>query len=386
MLFAPQHHEPLSDRPWDVGMVRDAIADIVADTVAAYDADRFWPSTASDLGRLTPPLMEVYTGAAGIVWALSRLGASFDAAAVAARVHERYLAAPTKFDEAGYPAEWRSSLLGGETGIAFVAYALAPTPERDSRLQELAIANLQNRANELMWGVPGTLLVARAMNARAGGEWATLVREIEGCVRSSRNPDGWWTQHMHGHDFVALGPVHGFVGNVRALGDGTADDARLLRDSAERSEGHANWPPTFGEKKRLLQWCHGAPGILTTAAAYLDDDLVTSCADLIWHAGPLQTTAKGAGICHGTAGNGYGLLAAFTRTRDERWLERARRFAVHALAQTRALPPRYALFNGSIGVALFATDCLRAVLRYPVLDDWLDGSAGTSARCDSMRA
>ena len=52
--------------------------------------------------------------------------------------------------------------------------------------------------------------------------------------------------------------------------------------------------------------------------------------------------AKGASICHGTAGNGYALLKAFARTGDERWLERARRFAVHALAQMRRqrLEPR----------------------------------------------
>ena len=44
---------------------------------------------------------------------------------------------------------------------------------------------------------------------------------------------------------------------------------------------------------------------------------------------------KGAGLCHGTSGNGYALLKTFERTGDERWLERARRFAVHALAQAR---------------------------------------------------
>jgi len=33
---------------------------------------------------------------------------------------------------------------------------------------------------------------------------------------------------------------------------------------------------------------------------------------------------KGAGICHGTAGNGYALLKTFERTGDELWLERAR--------------------------------------------------------------
>jgi DUF1680 family protein len=59
-------------------------------------------------------------------------------------------------------------------------------------------------------------------------------------------------------------------------------------------------------------------------------DLLLGGAELTWHAGPL---AKGAGLCHGTAGNGYALLRAYEVTGDEAWLDRARRFAMHALEQ-----------------------------------------------------
>ena len=50
-------------------------------------------------------------------------------------------------------------------------------------------------------------------------------------------------------------------------------------------------------------------------------------------------------------GNGFALLKAFARTGDERWLERARRFAVHALGQAERLPAangrgRYSLWTG----------------------------------------
>ena len=95
-------------------------------------------------------------------------------------------------------------------------------------------------------------------------------------------------------------------------------------------------------------------------------------AELTWRAGP-HRDAKGAGICHGTAGNGYALLKAFERTGDERWLERARRFAVHALAQVRRQRAargrgRYALWTGDLGVALYLADCIDARAAYPVLD------------------
>ena len=125
-----------------------------------------------------------------------------------------------------------------------------------------------------------------------------------------------------------------------------------------------------------LQWCHGAPGILCAAASYLDEELVLAGAELTWRAGA-HRDAKGAGICHGTAGNGYALLKAFERTGDERWLERARRFAVHALAQVRRQRAargrgRYSLFTGDPGVALYLASCLDADAAFPVLDAHLD--------------
>jgi hypothetical protein len=68
---------------------------------------------------------------------------------------------------------------------------------------------------------------------------------------------------------------------------------------------------------------------------------------------------KGHGICHGTAGNGYALLAASRRTGDEEWLARARRFAVHALAQAETGSGRFSLWTGDPGPALLASDASR---------------------------
>jgi hypothetical protein len=121
-----------------------------------------------------------------------------------------------------------------------------------------------------------------------------------------------------------------------------------------------------------LQWCAGAPGVVIGAADYLDEGLLLAGAELCWKAGP-HGAEKGPSICHGTAGNGYALLAAFERTGDERWLERARRFAVHALDQARRERAdrgrgRYSLWTGDLGVALYAASCLEARAAYPVLD------------------
>jgi Lanthionine synthetase C-like protein len=132
----------------------------------------------------------------------------------------------------------------------------------------------------------------------------------------------------------------------------------------------ANWPPIAGGPLARhgairTQWCHGAPGLVTSLAGLaLDDDafddLLAAGGELTWRAGPL---AKGAGLCHGTAGNGCAFLALHRRLGDERWLDRARRFAMHALAQVEAGRERhgrgrYSLWTGDLGTALYALQCI----------------------------
>jgi lantibiotic modifying enzyme len=113
------------------------------------------------------------------------------------------------------------------------------------------------------------------------------------------------------------------------------------------------------------QWCHGAPGIVASLSEIAPGDdeherLLLAGGELTWRAGPL---AKGANLCHGTAGNGYAFLALFERTGDELWLQRARAFAMHAahqVAHARAElgRGRYTLWTGDPGTALYLADCL----------------------------
>jgi hypothetical protein len=112
--------------------------------------------------------------------------------------------------------------------------------------------------------------------------------------------------------------------------------------------------------------------VIGGAVSYLDEELVLAGSELVWRAGA-HKDEKGAGLCHGTAGNGYTLLKAFARTGDERWLERARRFAVHALLQADRLAAakggrRHSLFTGDLGPALFAAACHDTDTRFPIVD------------------
>ena len=389
MLHDPNAFEPLTDEPWDEQGVRAAIRAIVADAGAAYDPDGLWPANDWDAWETPVPLTAVYAGSAGVVWgldALERRGHAepgIDLAAAATRSLELWREVPGLPAEIELPSTPQASLLLGEAGILLVAWKLAPQPELADALLAHVRENVANEFEELMWGSPGTMLVAHAMHEWTGEErWAEAWRESAEWLTARREDDGLWTQRLYGKAQRLLGPVHGAVGNVHALLQFESEwseslqreTAKLLAREAIVADGLANWPAAAGGPLApasgiRLQWCHGAPGIVATAAPYLDEELLLAGAELTWRAGA-HCAEKGAGLCHGTAGNGFTFLKVFERTGDERWLDRARRFAVHAVAQAQASPGRYSLFTGGVGVALFASSCLNADARFPILDTW----------------
>jgi hypothetical protein len=157
---------------------------------------------------------------------------------------------------------------------------------------------------------------------------------------------------------------------VLALG-GVDDVSQTLRRFAVEKDGLVNWPPVTGyglvdaNRDRIIrmQWCHGSPGIVGTLAPFMDEELAVAGGELTWLAGPLR---KGPGLCHGTAGNGYAFLALLERTGDERWLARARAFAMHAARQVERGHWRYSLWTGDVGAALYLADCLDGGGRLPL--------------------
>jgi hypothetical protein len=387
-LYEPEHFEPLIEIAWDPAAVRDAIATIVADTDASFDPDRLWPAGEWDAyfyleGR---PLKVLYAGAAGVAWALDSLrrgghaDSSLDLAAAVRRVLELERQEPDAAEDEHYRP---GALLDGETGILLVAFRLTSDAALADDLLALVRENVDNPTDDVSWGAPGTLLVALAMHGRTGeSRWLKAARESAAALRTRRGDDGLWRQD---DDYRGLGTLHGAAGNTLALLRLEPDDAlasetaAVLRRHAVRENGLANWPGATGrplvrprDGRICLQWCTGAPGILAGAWDYLDEDLVLAGAELIWHAGA-HRDEKGHGLCHGPSGNGFALLKAFARTGDELWLERARRFAVHALGQAERMAAakgrrRYSLFTGDVGTALFAACCLDADARFPIVD------------------
>src|SRR5262245_26565493 len=386
MLYEPASFDALIDAPWVPARVEDAIAAIVADADAAFDPKALWPTHEWDAREKPLPLSGLYVGAAGVIWALDELRkhghpeSSHDLAAAVARAVEVEQAMPDFSADEHYRS---GALMSGETGALLVAFRLTSEPALADDLHALVRRNVDNPTDDISWGAPGTLLAALAMGEWTGERrWDEAAGESAAALRERRGDDGLWRQD---DDYRGLSTLHGVAGNTLALlrfepdAAVASESAAVLSRHAFREDGLANWPgtpraqlPRPRDGRIVLQWCTGAPGVVGGAWDYLDEDLVLAGAELVWRAGAHQDE-KGHSLCHGTSGNGFALLKAFARTGDERWLERARRFAVHALAQAERIATangrrRYSLFTGDVGTALFAAACLDADTRFPNID------------------
>lgn len=370
VLWRDEEHEELADSVWHQGKVEAQLATIIGDAEQAV-GDGFWPGHPQDeAGDST--FRTFYLGSAGMIWGLARLGSSFVTPAALEGLIAGYRAEP-EFGALAHPP----SLWMGETGLLLVAAQVGSAAADPGRLRQLVRANREHETWELMWGSPGTMLAARTC-----GLDEEYRDSAEVLWRQRDRNTGLWTQNLYGQVAEILGPAHGFAGVVHALRGHVPDDVlrdhvtMVLQRAALHHDGLVNWPPSTTREvnpafKIRVQWCHGAPGIVTTLGDLMPLELALAGAELVWRAGPLR---KGPGLCHGTAGNGYAFLRLFALTGDELWLDRARSFAMHAIEQVREARARvgrgrYTLFTGDLGVALYLRACISANPAFPTIDD-----------------
>ena len=189
-----------------------------------------------------------------------------------------------------------------------------------------------------------------------------------------------------------LGPVPGFVGNVYVLARGRLLDpvrggparaacrrcGRQICAASRRPRPVADVAraPRWEVPRVRTQWCHGAPGIVSSLASIAPQseeltELLLAGGELVWCAGPL---VKGPGPLSRHRGErATGVPKLFERTGDELWLDRAREFAMHALEQVERMRGtygrgRYTLWTGDPGTALYLHSCLTATAAFPTLD------------------
>jgi hypothetical protein len=388
-------HVSLRSIPWNESEAKAAIGDIVADGLAHFDAERFWPAHPLD-EDIPDGHTSCYFGATGMVWGidyLCRVGATearFDFRPVLPRLLEANQAEFAKFGQ--YAAH--GSLLFGDLGTALVVMRLDPSPAIADLIHARAEANTTLPIRELMWGLPGSMIACVHMAAlTAEPRWQALytiqaARLLGDFEETDKGP--LWTQDLYGDHLRYLGPVHGYAGNMIALMRGwewlaDAQRARIaeavprtLAANTWRSELGVSWRSVAADRQeapRLCQHCHGAPGMVTAFAdaPFISpelEELLREGGNFVWAAGPL---AKGSNLCHGTGGNGYAFLKLYRRTKDPIWLERARAFAMTAIAQYREARAelgrgRYSLWTGDIGLAVYLHDCITAEPLFPTID------------------
>jgi lanthionine synthetase-like protein len=399
LLYDPARHEPPCALPWDEQRVRQVIERIVVDTESRYSEDGYWPAHPLDHDGADAPGQRdtpLYHGACGVFWALHYLqdvGAATLSRSYVVEL-DRLLTRNRAWLGESASSE-RASFLMGDTPILMMAFGHSKAKEIEMALDRLIGGNIDHPARELMWGSPGTLLAALFLFERTRNErWSDLFRltasKLWGQLEwSARHACSYWTQDLYGSRSTYLDAVHGFVATAlplirgRHLLDAEAwmawEDCivNTVQRTADRVEAQVNWRPQLddasGARKRLLQFCHGAPGFVICLADLPGtalDELLLAAGETTWSAGPL---AKGSNLCHGTGGNGYAFLKLHQRTHDPRWLERARSFAMHGIAQTendarRHRQLRYSLWTGDPGFAIYLWDCVRGQACFPTLD------------------
>ena len=400
MLFETDRHEALGTTPWDAVRVRAAIGAIVRDIEARRDSEGQWPLHPLDDEGDAPRtgFKGLYLGSAGVWWALSYLqreGAvelRSDPQDGIRRADAAYRADPDTGQEV-------PSYYLGAAGILLVLWRLTGSNDAADRLYASIRANIGNPTNEALWAAPGTMVAAWHLWIATGEDrWRALFLEnVEQLWRTwvfdAEARCHLWTQDLYGRVVQYLGAAHGFAGNVYPLLRGAsllgAERREALYDrcvatlqaTAQRQGDAVNWPPGrwvphHGGARLLMQWCHGAPGIVTALADFPPqrsaamDGLLLGAGNAVWQAGPL---AKGHGLCHGTAGNGYAFLKLYRRTGDATWLERARAFAMHAIEQQEQARQRFGrgrstLWTGDAGLAVYLWHCLEGQADLPALD------------------
>lgn len=395
-LYESERHEPLTRIAWDETRAREAIAHIVDDTHAVYGGvEALWPIHPIDVSDERPPvLLPLYYGAAGAIWALHHLNAA----------RREYLPAVETLLERNRAdnlrlanRELRAFSLG-DAGILMLHWQLAPSEALAQQLTDAIEANMRHPSNGFSWGAPGTMRAALFMHERTGEErWADLFRRNAEILW-----DDWhwhaatqchlWTQDLYGEKAQQLGALHGFAGNAFVLLSGkellppdrqselVARARRTFLNTAMREGDFANWelcarPSEHpGMKNIRVQHCTGAPGMVNTLSLLPrdaeTDALLVAAGELTWAAGPL---VKIPSLCHGAPGSGTAFLKLYARTGDAKWLERARAFAMHAIAQnerTVALhgQRKYSLWTGDLGLAVYLSDCIDGIARIPMMD------------------
>ncbi|CAH9054768.1 hypothetical protein PSECIP111951_02058 [Pseudoalteromonas holothuriae] len=389
MLFDKKRHETLTKTSWDKSIVQAEILSIIDDIQRSLLPDTSWPTHPLDAQSYPKvgPKWSAYAGAAGTIHALqilSEYGYKVnDLSGSIEGVYQSFLKTPDVSVEPG--------LQIGELGILMPAILVQPDNVNLSRLVMRCMEDtIALPLYEITSGQSGMMHAALALYRKSGkSHWKDLFVKgakslMDNWIQNTETGEWLWQSQVFGPKRHYYGACHGVTGNANILLQG----ADLLPDgysriiikrtvatlniSVKQKENLANW--TLCTKpdidKLLVQWCHGAAGVVTAMSrtpvidspeSKLLDKLLDETGELVWQAGPLL---KGSNICHGTSGNGYAFLYLYQKTGKLVWLDRARKFAMHSIEQCQKArlhygQGRYTLWTGDAGLAIYLYHCMQ---------------------------
>jgi lantibiotic modifying enzyme len=431
LLFDKNRHVSLDNKLWDPIKAQNFIVELFDETELVYSSKQFWPAHYDDVGNYgknplmdlfldalkTPSrydqagkfsLMDLYMGAAGVVWGLKGLesntyGIVKNNYLEMLDLAENYqkLAMNSFLEKANFDnnEEYELGLLLGELGFIVAKLKYTRNSSLIQSLVSILEKNIDNSICEYMWGSSGALAVLLAYADVIDSQ--VLLRLINNTLYTLENQlmDSSafgckiWIQNLYGSQVGCLGAVHGFAGNAHSIIKSYKYLERqtrerwsnlfrnTIRKTALKENLLANWPQSIegdrpGRDQSLVQFCHGAPGIICCFSDLIDgsdpefDRLMYQAGELVYAAGPLE---KGANLCHGTSGNGFAFLKLFTATGNELWLERAREFAMYAIEQSNQKYQKYnqrhySLWTGDIGLAFYLDACIKGNSEIPTFD------------------
>ena len=388
MLFDKSRHQPLTKSLWNQNTVQAEILAIIDDIERSLLPDACWPTHPLDAESYprVGPKWSAYAGAAGTIHALQILqGYGYkvsDLSASIETVYQSFLKNPDVSIEPG--------LQLGELGILMPALLAQPDNEA---LTRRVIRCMEDTIDlplyEITSGQSGMMHAALALYRKTGTKhWKDLYVKgakslMDNWTQDTDTGQWLWQSQVFGPKRHYYGACHGITGNANILLQGVdllpngytemiiKRTVSTLTSSVKQESNLANWmlctKPNIN--KLLVQWCHGAAGVVTAMSRTPTIDchesqqleqLLEQTGELVWQAGPL---VKGANICHGTSGNGYAFLYLYQKTGKSVWLDRARKFAMHALEQCQQArlhygQGRFTLWTGDAGLAIYLYHCL----------------------------
>ncbi|CAJ0572591.1 unnamed protein product, partial [Mesorhabditis spiculigera] len=327
-----------------------------------------------------------YKGLAGIALCLAKAGRHLGKRDLCSEAEKLLQRAHSLRHE---KSEKQARYLDGDLGTMTVALTYKRDEGIEKNIHALvrALIGPEFPCDEVLYGRAGFLAAALWLKIAHGTDVINptdvkaVIEEIvyrgkEGKSGDSSPPLMW---EWHGTDY--LGAAHGVAGILHLIlsfpdlltAGVHADVIRTAEWMVSIQDDTGNFPSSRkwigkGKEEPLVHWCHGAPGVVPLLITmhrheardnYLE--ALLRAGELIWTEGLLK---KGPGLCHGISGNAYALLSIWirnTHTQDQKWLDRARCFALLMMDdeirhQQRTPDSPYSLYEGWAGALCLLVD------------------------------